>query len=345
MQSGRTGNTAVGGHTQSADTPTRDRAGSWSRFWASGALHSCAGSFEGNYGGQVREFWTRAVRGFPPGGQVLDLCTGNGALPKLFLELLAGDRASRIDAVDLATIRPDWLGTLDPSARARLQFHSATPIERVPLPDASVDLAVSQFGFEYTQLQESLPELRRLLRGNGRAALIVHATDSLTARISRAEHEHLQWIQRSAVLELASAMCEPMSRLASASGRQALQADAGANALRGKFNQAMQALATRGDTAAHASMLIELLPALATVLDGCAHTGNAQAGRDEIARMRLGFEDYALRIDELLACAMSRDAATMLLDPLGPRQQTVEAVHFDNGELLGWGLMATLQEA
>ena len=42
------------------------RIESWSRYWASGALHSCAGSFDGNYAGSLRAFWNEVFSSLPP---------------------------------------------------------------------------------------------------------------------------------------------------------------------------------------------------------------------------------------------------------------------------------------
>lgn len=39
----------------------QQRRDSWSRYWAGGALHSCATSFDGNYDDAIGEFSWRAV--------------------------------------------------------------------------------------------------------------------------------------------------------------------------------------------------------------------------------------------------------------------------------------------
>ena len=33
------------------------RRAAWSAYWATGGLHSCVGSFGGNYGGAIGGFW------------------------------------------------------------------------------------------------------------------------------------------------------------------------------------------------------------------------------------------------------------------------------------------------
>ena len=64
--------------TDAANDPRRQ---AWSSYWAQGALHSCTGSFDARYSGAIGAFWDAVVAEIPPGSRVLDLATGNGALP------------------------------------------------------------------------------------------------------------------------------------------------------------------------------------------------------------------------------------------------------------------------
>src|SRR5688572_29452405 len=120
------------------------RRDAWSSYWAAGGLHSCVGSFAGNYAGAIGDFWRDRAAALPDGARILDLATGNGALPLLFRDR-RGD-AIEIDAVDLARIAPRWHR---PDESPRVRFHSGIAMERLPFADAGFDLVASQFGFEY----------------------------------------------------------------------------------------------------------------------------------------------------------------------------------------------------
>src|SRR5690606_38242574 len=65
------------------------RRGAWSSYWAAGALHSCIGSLVEDQDGGIGRFWRACFAGLGDGDRVLDLGTGNGALPKLLLESTA----------------------------------------------------------------------------------------------------------------------------------------------------------------------------------------------------------------------------------------------------------------
>jgi SAM-dependent methyltransferase len=249
----------------------------------------------------------------------------------------------QIDAVDLAAIAPEWPAQLAPALRERLHFHPATAVERLPLADASIDLAISQFGLEYTALPAALAELHRVLKPTGgRIALIVHASESLIVRQARTELDHVRWAQKSTLLEHAAAMCAPMSRLTSAAGREALRKDTEANALRARFNQSMQALATRAEAADCPDLLFELLQAIAAAMEACARSGDAAAGRETIAHLGQGLHDNAGRLSELVTCAQDRAQAEVMLAPIGVELESCEPVRFAGGELLGWGLQGRL---
>ena len=50
--------------------------------------------------------------------------------------------------------------------------------DRQPFDDDSFELVTSQFGFEYSKIPDTLPEVRRVLVSNGRLVAIVHHAES-----------------------------------------------------------------------------------------------------------------------------------------------------------------------
>ena len=133
------------------------RSQAWSAYWSSGRLHSCAGSFEGNYGGAIGTFWRTRLVHLAPGARVLDLATGNGPLPEM-LALMHG-AAIAVDAVYLAVPAPAWH---DPSRHPGVRFHAGVDMEALPFADGLFDLVVSQYGFEYADHARALAEVLRV---------------------------------------------------------------------------------------------------------------------------------------------------------------------------------------
>jgi len=62
--------------------------------------------------------------------------------------------------------------------RGGIEFHSHTPCESQPFDDDRFDLVTSQFGFEYSDIERSLLEIRRVLKVDGRFVAISHHLDS-----------------------------------------------------------------------------------------------------------------------------------------------------------------------
>ena len=79
------------------------RSAVWTRHWATGASHSCPGTYGELYGGAIATFWREVLSPLQRGQNVLDIATGNGALPRL---LLGQHHEIEVDAIDIAAVEP-----------------------------------------------------------------------------------------------------------------------------------------------------------------------------------------------------------------------------------------------
>ena len=158
----------------------------WARYWQSGTVTTFHGRFANNYDGVVRSRWHGIFDRLPAGAKIVDLGTGNGAIA--ILAARYSDRRHRdfeITAVDFADIDPERQLSGKAAARhlPRIRFLGRTRIERTKLPDSSLDLAMSQFGFEYAAPDEAVAEVDRILkRAGGHFAAMVHHGDSAIVR-------------------------------------------------------------------------------------------------------------------------------------------------------------------
>ena len=121
--------------------------------------------------------------------RVLDLATGNGALPQMLLQRY-GDSVS-VDAVDAAQLAPAWFSPLQ---HPKIRFHSGVMIEALPFEDAGFDYVISQYGIEYAMRPDACRQALRVLRPDGRLALVMHHSGSVLARVAREEQEHFDWL-------------------------------------------------------------------------------------------------------------------------------------------------------
>ncbi len=179
----------------------------WSTYWARGALTSLPEDFRGNYDGEIADFWHSLLADLPESAEILDACTGNGALALLAAGYAHDhDRSLNITAVDAAHIQPgravaehaDLAYLVD-----RIRFVDRTPLERFEAESARFDLIASQYGLEYCDQPVVAPRLAAMLRPGGRLAMLCHALDSdmlATMRAEAGEYRQLDELRVSRVL-------------------------------------------------------------------------------------------------------------------------------------------------
>jgi len=132
--------------------------------------------FVENYDGAILEFWKSQLQGEL--NQVIDLACGNGALTWIANELLNdGVQRTAIAGVDFADIKPFKTLSRKEEDYPAISFIGNCPIEKLPFDDGSVDLAISQYGLEYSDFDQSIPEIARVLGPAGKMSFIVHARE------------------------------------------------------------------------------------------------------------------------------------------------------------------------
>jgi len=318
--------------------PSR-RAESWTRYWSSGALHSCAGSFSGNYAGSLLDFWRDVFSRLPPTPVVLDLCCGNAPLSKLMLdETRLLQQGGYIDAVDLARIDPPWLRAVDPALAHRIRLHPGVDASLLPFDAGGFDLCMSQYGIEYVG-RSAVAEVCRVLRPGGLLAAVVHHPEALPVRVARVELEHLDWLLESqGLFDCAADLVEPMARSATAEGQLSLRGDSLANDRRAAFNGILQRLQERADQLPYPDALVETRDAVMAVMQRSRESG-VEAGRAALHAARLAAEESRLRQQELVDHAQSAEALHAWAGMLGDAEPQVRTLSFGNGELAGWAVL------
>ena len=320
---------------------TDDRSAVWTRHWATGAAHSCPGTYGELYGGEIATFWREVLFPLQRDQHVLDIATGNGALPRL---LLGQHYEIEVDAIDIAAVEPSWILDLPPAHRHRVRFHPGQAAEALPFPAGRFDLVISQYGLEYSDLSRSVPELLRVLVPAGRIALLLHHADSRPVRLAAVELAHIEWLQSpQGLLRAAEAMFEPLSRATTPEGRASLSADPAAEATRVHFNAAQDALKARvvqfGSDGA--DVLFETQDAV-TQMFGLALQEGARLARDRFQAVFTTLSDAQLRLDELRRHALPADGLDELLKRLRSAGRQVSAgTTYDGKHLMGWHVRST----
>lgn len=322
--------------------PARQEA--WSRYWASGALHSCVTSYDGNYDGAVRAFWLQSLDPLHEGAACLDLGTGNGALPLLLLQA-AHERGLGLafEAVDLASIEPGRHRELPDELRKRIRFQGRVAIESLPFPDGQFSLVTAQYALEYSDLTRSVPEVARVLRPDGRLALLMHHAAARPVVLAEEELGHLDvLLAHDGLLALARQLAAFLARAATPQGVAELRSDPDANAARARFNACAQALSERRQRAAVPDVLVGAAEQVMGILQAVARHGSHWA-QERLQALGIDLADAHLRLRELRAAAMDETgiaAFRQRLEAAGFALDAVHPLHHEQGDLFAWALRA-----
>ena len=159
----------------------------WDLYWQFDRIASCFdGAGASNYDASIAEPWRDYFRALPPGARILDLCTGNGAAALIAAKVArTEDKGFAVTAVDQADIDPGRYVTRHAEDLATIRFVGRTDVEALPFADAGFDVAISQYGIEYADLDRAISELARVLAAGGRTRLVVHAADGIVAAGAR----------------------------------------------------------------------------------------------------------------------------------------------------------------
>ena len=155
----------------------------WDRYWQCDRIASCFdGAGATNYDDSIAAGWRDFFAALPTGARIIDLCTGNGAIA---LIAAAAGKDFSITAVDQADIDPPSFVTRHRDEIGKVRFLGRTEVEALPFPEDSFDVAISQYGLEYSEVPRTVSEIARVLGPGGRVRFVVHASDGIVAANAR----------------------------------------------------------------------------------------------------------------------------------------------------------------
>lgn len=167
----------------------------WDRYWQDNRVSACFDSESRHLPAEFANEWSEVLGNLPTGARIVDLCTGNGVVALFAAETSANQgRRFEIHGVDRAAIDPLAFVEEESEALRTIHFHPRTDCQSLPFEAVSVDAALSQYGFEYTDIPATIEELARVMRHGGRLAFLCHATEGSVATAAREELADLELI-------------------------------------------------------------------------------------------------------------------------------------------------------
>ena len=307
----------------------------WSQFWQQGHSNTFGDYYKEGYQGAVKAWWSEICASLETRARVLELCSGNAALlPGL---LNAGIEASYV-GIDIAEVAiPEGI---IPSLESSLVVARLIPkmaLESLPADVQDIDLAVSVFGIEYTELGRSLPEVYRSLKVNGKLEAILHHANSIVCEMS-------QRALREFCLEDFEATCEHLTVISRALDEAQQPSELASNKKAEKSRKAINAMCDKymRDTdlkTGNAFMFEQMSHALKFFK--LTHTSSGERKRF-IQDLRAEAVSSNARHQQMVSVAL--DAGRMeglqrKLVELGFIQVTFDGL-LQSGEVLGWKISA-----
>ncbi len=320
-----------------------DRAGAWSRYWATGARHSCAGSFSGHYGQATAQFWKDQFLQIRESDHLLELGCGNGSLLRFLAETDLPALPAEISAVDQAQLDQSWLNGLPTSLIQRLQVCPGTSAESLPLADGVVNRFYSQYALEYFAADAVWTEIDRVLAPAATISLICHHAHSLLATVAQSEAQHCEWLlSADGVLEKASLLLPVFFDLA-VHGAAHLNQDEQALRRRSEFNNVLLALEERARAFDHGDVLHDVAQQVMRILKMASQAGSQQHTLAAMEQLRNAVQDSRLRASELVACALNEEDIQVWTDQLKKlRLQDIQVAEIhEQSHLFGWTITAS----
>jgi SAM-dependent methyltransferase len=315
---------------------------SWSRYWRQGVLHSCGCAFPDNYAGVVARFWRARLDGLGSGARVVDIGTGNGAIPLLARDF-ARERGLDLDihGVDLADIDPAAAVADGARRYAGIHFHPGTSAADLPFDEASVDLLSGQFALEYMPAAV-LGEIARVLRDGASLAVVLHARDSVVMATTAEQLDLFRTLSDSDFFARVEAVACRLAAASTPAARQALAADAAAEAARAALNAAAARLSEAIRAARTPDVLQLALGYASEALAQAAQRGEA-ATRAYLRDASERLQDERERLLDLDRAALDEAALAGLADQLcavGFDRPELGSLDHESGRKLGWTLIA-----
>lgn len=312
------------------ESSIENRRKAWNAYWVAGVVHSCIGKYVDTADSAIYRFWQEQFAILTENDRVLDLATGNGAVPKL---LLSQNSNLQIDAVDLAEIAPGWFL---PEKYKNLRFHTGVRAEELPFPDAVFSLVTSQFGLEYTNWPDAIHAAVRVCGPNGHLAFVLHHDDSVVIKLGKIELRHQQQLLGSGgLIEVAKTLLPKLVQI-----QAGVAPNKEAEIARDAYNQVLRKLTVQIQQSEAPDLLIEACEKVHSILSG--RFGAEFVHRDALLQSYSQALSFAqLRTSELLACALDQkklDELLKILHTLRPNSVVKCQLLQQQEEIVAWGV-------
>jgi SAM-dependent methyltransferase len=290
----------------------------WDRYWHFDRVASCCDEAgRSNYDPRIAEGWRSWFAGLDSGARILDLCTGNGAVALLALEVSDSlGKQFAITGVDRAAIDPAQFAVTRRERLERIEFRGHVEAERLPFADASFDAVTSQYGIEYSDLDRSLPEAVRVLGPGGRLRFGMHAAEGSVVESTRAGLADADFLLDEVALPARAEEAFTAVQAVEGTPNPTDEQTAAGDRAFARFTEALAATAARIPEAADQTMLRNSGSVIAHAFENRAYFSLGEL-LAKVAEIRTEIEAHRIRQRALVEAAVNRERVNEIASRLG----------------------------
>jgi ubiquinone/menaquinone biosynthesis C-methylase UbiE len=312
----------------------------WSEYWQQGHTTSFGEAISGNYEGILKSVWQPIFNGLNEDFLVVDVGTGNGSLPLLLRDgLLTSELTGKVIGVDLAEV--SLVNSENQNGhKIDIALMSNTRCEQLPLESNSVDLYISQFGFEYSNVEKSLEEATRVLKDGGQFGIVFHHSRSMILNRNRKILTLIEKEEVNLLINCLTKMANAMGNITSQKDVERIKKDPKCEDIRAEINHLIKLLVVFDEAAAQDSDLMRFVAEFFKAGLFWPVTKKLQF----IEFITIQMETLRLRLTELVNASFDESKLAIFVDKLHQNNMMLnelKVLKSEQNEVLSWYLHTT----
>lgn len=290
----------------------------WSNYWTtSNTLNSFAESdVSKGYTGTIKDYWFNVFSSLKSGSRIVDIGCGNGALACLAVEYSDKHNLNfEVHGIDAAEINPVHTLKSDKESLKLLQkinFHSNTAAEKLPFQPKSIDMFISQFGFEYADIEQATMQCISSLTDDGTINLMSHHPDSSISQDTQVGEKLLKNVLHVSPLFIQVDLLLDIASQVKASGQyNTWQQNPYNQSISKTIKWILDTLKAQFDGDNHGIWLQDIFNRVIPVLQNVG-TAEPQQLRKHLAQQYNILEDHRIRLEEQLKATLTNSKINTL---------------------------------
>ncbi|MCH2191200.1 MAG: class I SAM-dependent methyltransferase [Gammaproteobacteria bacterium] len=277
----------------------------WNNYWDTGFNSTFTGHEDTGFFKELEQAWIAEFESLEDGSTIVDLGAGNGALTATILATNeTHNKGFDVIAVDYAAVKNS--SELFSKKRADLTVKDNTSIEETGLEGDSVDLCVSQFGFEYADHEKASSEAYRILKEGGRLIAIVHHKQSEITQSCASAHMQIGLCHRTELTKITEKLLRRLRKL-SKSNRNPQQ-DETAEQLREELNKRADRLLQYGEDLPDQNHINYFLTELTSLFGPKAKSLSFEQKMRVIEMVEHNAKGFQLRMEAMIKASLDMEA-------------------------------------